>query len=506
MQKTGLKTFAYSFSVSLFAIFAANGIYLHSHNPSVSNIKIPNKNIVLFLKAEPAAPSKLAAPTKKIALSVLPEIENLDFDEPQIIMADDFDLHDTPLDVSNEPTSHPDVLAPPLPIAPVAAELLVSDVSTENTIEMPPAKVADISVENFAEDLFIPLQSQDFGDVEVLQPEDLRADTDHANQALTEVEHLLPIEKGQIDILAKATKVYIGTSSDLNQVALVDKNVPIESMEKAPKETPDSNEKPQEWQDMAEKQPDASPWIVAKAEGAVKNQALTEEEFFNKELSVQPSQAKADATPSGTAKNLLIPIPEEILKTENLVPKLSISPATTQIAKDETVEEKPLEEKKPTNNILSSLNSLFKSEPQTQKTPTPSKKNILSSLKNKLKKKETLSGKIMPTEMRLSFQPNRAEISGQTLRWIQAFATKVAEDNSMAIEIRIDGTSAMELQQKRLNLLHNILANKGVTYSKINTVFTQREPNSFILRTRTFNNKGAKQILNKIPTQHYQQW
>ena len=116
-------------------------------------------------------------------------------------------------------------------------------------------------------------------------------------------------------------------------------------------------------------------------------------------------------------------------------------------------------------------------------------------------------GKIMPTEMRLSFQPNRAEISGQTLRWIQAFAAKAAENGDMSIEIRIDGTAAMDLQQKRLNLLHNILADKGVEYSKINTVFTQREPNSFIIKTITHNKpKGVNGNLNKAANGHYITW
>ncbi|MFR1032620.1 MAG: hypothetical protein ACLSFR_00175 [Alphaproteobacteria bacterium] len=115
----------------------------------------------------------------------------------------------------------------------------------------------------------------------------------------------------------------------------------------------------------------------------------------------------------------------------------------------------------------------------------------------------------MPTEMRLSFQPNRAEISGQTLRWIQAFAGKAADDPAMSIEIRIDGTSGMELQQKRLNLLHNILTNKGVEYSKINTVFTNREPNSFIIRTITRNNintETTKGRMNKPRESYYLQW
>lgn len=506
MQKTGLKTFTYSFSVSLFAIFVANGVYLHNHTPTTNNIKIPNKNIALFLKSEPANPSKLAAPTKKIALSVLPEIEKEDFDEPQIIMADDFDLPNTPLVVLNDVLSHPEVPARSQPVISTITEPIEPDEPTENIPETQPIKIAEAPIKNFAEDLFIPLQSQDFSEFEGIQTATSREDVAQKNQILAEAEPLLPIEKGQMEISAKATKVHIGTSNDLNQVALVDKTVPIESMETSPQEASDTPPPPQEWQSMAEKQPDASPWVVAKAEGAIKNQKLDEEEFFNKELEVQPPSSKTDSTSSTTAKNLLIPIPEEILKTENLVPKLSISPSTAQISKDEVVKEKPVEEKKSADKLLSSLNSLFKSEPKVKKAPALSPKSVLSSVRSKLKKKETLSGKIMPTEMRLSFQPNRAEISGQTLRWIQAFATKVAENNSMSIEIRIDGTSAMELQQKRLNLLHNILANRGVAYSKINTVFTQREPNSFILRTRTFNNKGAKQILNKTPAQRYLQW
>ena len=97
--------------------------------------------------------------------------------------------------------------------------------------------------------------------------------------------------------------------------------------------------------------------------------------------------------------------------------------------------------------------------------------------------KRASSVSIIPTEMRLSFQPGRAEISGQTLRWIQAFASKVAEDPGSSLEIRIDGSAGTELQQRRLNLLHNILMHKGVEYSKIHTVFTSRGPNSFILRT-----------------------
>ena len=90
--------------------------------------------------------------------------------------------------------------------------------------------------------------------------------------------------------------------------------------------------------------------------------------------------------------------------------------------------------------------------------------------------------KILPSEIRLSFQPDRAEISGKTLDWLKAFAQKAIENDDVALEIRIDGSSSYALQQKRLNLLYNILTNLGLGYAKVHTVFTAREPNSFILR------------------------
>ena len=110
--------------------------------------------------------------------------------------------------------------------------------------------------------------------------------------------------------------------------------------------------------------------------------------------------------------------------------------------------------------------------------------------------------------MRLSFQPGRAEISGTTLRWIEAFANKVNDDPAVILEVRIDRTSSFDLQQKRLNLLYNILINKGVDYEKINTVFTTREPNSFIIRTLRINENVGNNIKKNDNRRalYYQSW
>ena len=52
----------------------------------------------------------------------------------------------------------------------------------------------------------------------------------------------------------------------------------------------------------------------------------------------------------------------------------------------------------------------------------------------------------------------------------------------------------------------NILTNKGVDYSMINTVFTSRDPNSFILRSITPSTDNNKKGVNNQKTDRYIQW
>ena len=141
--------------------------------------------------------------------------------------------------------------------------------------------------------------------------------------------------------------------------------------------------------------------------------------------------------------------------------------------------------------LLKSITSIFSKDDNAKQADNNDNEGTLPNFINKFtgkKRTKPATGKILPTEIRLAFQPNRAEISGVTLKWLQAFANKTIEDSSAGLEIRIDGGSSYQLQQKRLNLLHNILTNNGVNYRKIKTVFTTREPNSFIIRTIRLNN------------------
>lgn len=205
-------------------------------------------------------------------------------------------------------------------------------------------------------------------------------------------------------------------------------------------------------------------------------------------------------------QNILIPIPDDILNDADIVPDLSSSP--------DGVKEKPrrivtpktdLDEKEKQSGLFKSISSWFKkNKEETPDNTSSSSKNkgskeksgILDKAKNKIQSvlgdiddyKNLNDVSIMPAELRLSFAPNRAEISGQTLRWIYAFADNARDHSDVYVEVRIDGTSSYALQQKRLNLLSSIFASRGLDYRKINTVFTSREPNSFIIRNIRFNN------------------
>ena len=290
-----------------------------------------------------------------------------------------------------------------------------------------------------------------------------------------------------------------------------------------------------QWQTMAEKNNKATnKWIAAKGKGYIPNGKIKDEQFYKSADKENLKKVLRDDTEtknthdsiklaSETVDNLLIPIPEEILNDPNLTPQLVSSTQNKELEKKVTEQEnlaygtvdknsspkeKNSSEKNEDNNkgLLQSLTSIFKkTSDTTNKETEENRDNFLDRLKKKPKKNENI-GKILPTEIRLAFQPNRAEISGVTLKWLQAFANKINEDKNAGLEIRIDGSSSYELQQKRLNLLNNILASNGVDFSRVNTVFTTREPNSFIIRTVRINNSNGGIVEDNDWQDYYKAW
>ncbi len=572
MQKTGLKTFVYSFALSLSAIFTANGIYWHTRPSASQEVKIPSKNIMLFLRGNRDTPSTRPAPVKKIALTVLPEprqqetppapssLQVVYQPEAEVIMADN-DIIDFPLEIDH---NIPDNA---IRETEVRTKLVQN---FDEVIHNPPPRAAEKIIPRHSADKSekayqeAPVKSAPQESpvltAELAVPAVLTAEDDKTGNTLQmaaaespEPEAIFPLEK-TVDPLAKNAGAKVLRNAEANRVALAGSNVPIKSMtsEKSAQHQEPIANKSKSWEQMPRRDALAdngedSPWVVAKGAVAPHNAMVAKEKYYQKdEAAIQKAlnREPLDTTnadlqlASGTVQNLLIPIPEEILNDENLTPQLVSSDKPDDIKKEIEVERKLKEEVRPEKplivkkeeksepqpiepvkhqtpqeqkkgNILSSLSSIFSSSSNVKESKqNTDDDDFISSIKKKFKGSRS-RGKIMPTEMRLSFQPNRAEISGQTLRWIQAFAGKAADDPAMSIEIRIDGTSGMELQQKRLNLLHNILTNKGVEYSKINTVFTNREPNSFIIRTITRNNintETTKGRMNKPRESYYLQW
>ena len=561
MFRNGLKAFVYSFSVSLFAIVSANRAFWH--NPSSKNtpLIISNKNISLFLRDMQTAKH----PVKKIALNTLPKpepeaIPSLEA-EPEIILANVLENIDIPLEIntSNQDTDTSkelvlaDVLyAPdkPIPLKKIEAEPVYQPEKSNNEKLAAPVYQPPLDTrETIVATKDVSLQKAD-----IKKP---------INQPLMLAKHEpdapipLQMQKGY----TFNQKVTIGDPSELNHVALSDSKILIQSMEKGiEQDLPENKTEKNQWNHL-----NNNPWVVAKSSGS-KN-LVAQKEFADKS-NEEISQALKTAEKrseiqiaSETVKNIIIPIPGEIMEKDDLTPKLAYPSTSEDAEKEKAIEAKiklqdqlsqkkpqktdtflsPIEEnvaldtgdieknitpikpaktaeakkapeelkEKKDSGIMGALNSIFQ---KSDKSISEAKeKAIAKAQAKKTFRKRTakaLPVSIMPTEIRLSFQPNRAEISGQTLRWVQAFATKTAETSNMFLEIRIDGTTTTALQQKRLNLLHNILTNKGVEYSKINTVFTSREPNSFILRTITANTgteENSRRMNNK-QRREYIQW
>lgn len=343
---------------------------------------------------------------------------------------------------------------------------------------------------------------------------------------------LIPLEKDQSAKIETAEAKIIDTPN-ADKLAMLTGKATIRSMteNQAPAEKKEKDDATSGWTTMAEKNNEDSVWVAAKGTGHQRNRQITKEAYFKNADNVAVKQAieadkKLKKGGSGEVKvasevvnNLLIPIPEDILNDPNLTPQLVSSEKDKDIEQqvsEQEAAEQPAPAKqtqtsssgKESGGLFKSITSIF-SKNQTAdgsaKDENGGGPSFFDQFTGKSRQKAA-TGKILPTEIRLAFQPNRAEISGVTLKWLQAFANKTIEEKNVGLEIRIDGSSSYELQQKRLNLLNNILASSGVDYRKINTVFTTREPNSFIIRTVRLNNSNGGIKENNEWQDYYKAW
>ena len=263
-----------------------------------------------------------------------------------------------------------------------------------------------------------------------------------------------------------------------------------------------------------------SPWIITKGSNFIDNKNLIEtnnlkEDLLSNKLSSNENDSEfiSYKVAEKIKQSILFPIPEEILNDENLTPtfikKKNTKKENIVIEKKEPQKDiSKSEDKGILTNITSWLKDTKKDEPTKKapsyssaenKTKQQSTKTKQATSDNSIREKENFvnfyqtlqdttqefeKDKITPSELKLSFRPDRAEISGQTLRWIKAFSEK-AKDSNTFLQVRIDANAPIELQKKRLNLLYSIFMNNGVDLDKIDTIFSLTEQNTFIIRILT---------------------
>lgn len=284
--------------------------------------------------------------------------------------------------------------------------------------------------------------------------------------------------------------------------------------------------------EVAEESPtepqDDSPWAVAKTHSNTKNKKLLEkfndtpvDNLFTDTITqtAQNDETVSYKVAEKIKQSIIFPIPNEILNDENLTPTFinkaepttKPAPAKPVVSVTRVVEPQKTDttQKKETDkSILTSISSWFSEAPTPQKNPlvaqkkappayntatqdstrnikaTQSQPDNLASFYESLQqtKREHNQRKILPSELKLSFQPERAEISGSTLQWLKIFSEATFEEN-VYLQVRLDSSASTTLQKRRLNLLYTIFMNNGVDLNKIDTVFSQVEPNTFIIRT-----------------------
>ena len=91
-------------------------------------------------------------------------------------------------------------------------------------------------------------------------------------------------------------------------------------------------------------------------------------------------------------------------------------------------------------------------------------------------------GFAMPHEMKITFYPKASAFSGQTLKWVRAFAWAALQDPRLVVEIRASCAEA-DLQDKRLALVKGVLQGVGLSSHQIIVNYTDRPVDTMLLRS-----------------------
>lgn len=535
MPKFGWKCFIGSFLFSLAAVFAATKVYLllpvaqqnKTEAPNFDNIE--TKDINLFADTEENNPiiekfNELNNSSTAASLSKASDDRPQAASEIEIAQSETAPETDDTVQITSGVLYEPDEPENETAASSVQAVADIAQNDIEKTVATDNSDITDNITDNNNEE-----ETANADNEEVLKI----ADASEAPIFMIPIKHNFTVQNKEVKISNEAEN---------SQVALASNNVRVQNLGTENKIASASIDNSAVDETGKETEPYSDPWVVATAgnDHITKNklEAASSVEKNVAALDLQkPEPAKSDNEKKVAykmVKNILIPIPEDIANDENLTPQLSYSeenkklseklrqsgelgdtaakddekpdkPETTPLPKQETP--KADENAENSTSLTDSISAWFSSSKNktddkstNNDTKTKSGDSAFSKLLG-LGRKDNSS--IAPSELKLSFQVNRAEISGQTLEWLKAFSDNAVKNDDVFVEIRIDGSGSYELQQKRLNLLYSILVNNGVDYNKINIIFTEREPNSFIIRNVRY---ASEEDANKARKKAYNPW
>ena len=87
----------------------------------------------------------------------------------------------------------------------------------------------------------------------------------------------------------------------------------------------------------------------------------------------------------------------------------------------------------------------------------------------------------MPHEIRITFYPRESAFSGQTLKWVRAFALAAIQDPRLIVEVRASCAEA-DLQDARVKLVKGVLMGAGLSTHQIVVNYTERPVDTMLLR------------------------
>ncbi len=88
---------------------------------------------------------------------------------------------------------------------------------------------------------------------------------------------------------------------------------------------------------------------------------------------------------------------------------------------------------------------------------------------------------LMPHEIRITFYPKASTFSGQSLKWIKAFALAALKDPRLVVELRASCAEA-DLQDARISLVKGALKSAGLSTHQIVVNYTNRPVDTMLLR------------------------